>query len=286
MIAELVFWGGELKGLRLEALRHRRRLRAAARRRSSRPANVGSALGRERRTVPSLTGTTSRLPVTGAQPLPEHAADAAELRLLHDTGEVAGAVVPRVWRAADTRRGEPRRLERPVVAGPVGAARPVRHPDGPRRSPQRPRRRGRHDVPVADRHARPDTDAIERDHGAQSLGVPRRTDARPSRATRSGARFPSRSAAPRRRRPRRRPASRVGSAAASRAVSRTTATPEALSSAPGACGTVSRWAPTTRRARPGRRPGGRATTFHVSPAPTGTPHELPAGTCSRCRCTS
>ncbi len=57
-----------------------------------------------------------------------------------------------------------------------------------------------------------------------------------------------------------------------------TPTPDALSSAPGACGTVSRWAPTSRCGSPGRRPGGVATTLTERPAPTGTPHETPAGT--------
>jgi hypothetical protein len=61
--------------------------------------------------------------------------------------------------------------------------------------------------------------------------------------------------------------------------------PEALSSAPGATATVPRWPPTSCQERAGSNPGGAATTFAEYPASTGTPHELPAGTGTRCRVT-
>ena len=70
---------------------------------------------------------------------------------------------------------------------------------------------------------------------------------------------------------------RVPASAAIRASSSMTATPLALSSAPGACGTVSRWAPTRTYGWPGSRSGGRATTLVVLPASTGMPHETPCG---------
>ena len=71
-----------------------------------------------------------------------------------------------------------------------------------------------------------------------------------------------------------------------RAVSSSTAMPDALSSAPGATATVSRWAPTTTYGDRASKPRGRATTLTDVPASTGTPHELPAGTGKDCRDTS
>ena len=50
---------------------------------------------------------------------------------------------------------------------------------------------------------------------------------------------------------------------------------------PGATATVSRCAPTSRYGAPGSNPFGRATTLADVPAPTGTPHESPAGTGKR-----
>ena len=78
----------------------------------------------------------------------------------------------------------------------------------------------------------------------------------------------------------------VAACPASRASSRTTATPLALSSAPGACGTVSRWAPTTIGGASGEDPGRRATRLSVCPAPTWNPADSPAGTRKSCRVTS
>ncbi len=59
--------------------------------------------------------------------------------------------------------------------------------------------------------------------------------------------------------------------------------PEALSSAPGACGTVSRWAPTASHGRPGRMSPRVATRLTDRPAGTGTPQETPAGVRNGCR---
>ena len=75
-------------------------------------------------------------------------------------------------------------------------------------------------------------------------------------------------------------------ATSARAVSSSTAMPDALSSAPGATATVSRWAPTRRYGDRASKPRGRATTLTDVPASTGTPHELPAGTGKDCRDTS
>ncbi len=59
--------------------------------------------------------------------------------------------------------------------------------------------------------------------------------------------------------------------------------PEALSSAPGACGTVSRWAPTASQGFPGRTSPRVATTLTERPAGTGTPQDTPAGVWNGCR---
>ncbi len=68
---------------------------------------------------------------------------------------------------------------------------------------------------------------------------------------------------------------RTGSAAgcclSMRASSIIVVTPDALSSAPGDCGTVSRWAPITTCGRDGSKPGGSATTLTGRPAGTRTP---------------
>ena len=69
-----------------------------------------------------------------------------------------------------------------------------------------------------------------------------------------------------------------GAADQRRAVSSSTAMPDALSSAPGATATVSRWAPTTTYGDRASKARGRATTLTDVPASTGTPHELPADT--------
>ena len=62
--------------------------------------------------------------------------------------------------------------------------------------------------------------------------------------------------------------------------------PEALSSAPGDWGTVSRCAPMTTCGFAGSKPGGSAMTLTGRPAGTRTPHDTPAGRskgCSRTR---
>ena len=61
--------------------------------------------------------------------------------------------------------------------------------------------------------------------------------------------------------------------------------PEALSSAPGACGTVSRCAPTSSHGSPGTTSPRVATRLTDGPAGTGISHETPAGVWNRCRST-
>src|SRR6478672_449369 len=70
-----------------------------------------------------------------------------------------------------------------------------------------------------------------------------------------------------------------------RATSAMTMSPDALSSAPGDCGTVSRCAPTTTCGCVGSKPGGSATTSTVVPPGTRTPHDTPAGTATGWRVT-
>ncbi|MDF2748509.1 MAG: hypothetical protein K0S98_2796 [Propionibacteriaceae bacterium] len=80
--------------------------------------------------------------------------------------------------------------------------------------------------------------------------------------------------------------SSAGCCAAIRASWSMTAMPEALSSAPGAVGTVSRWAPTTTCGFRESKPGGSAITFADLPRLTGVPQEFPAGTRTVVRRTS
>ena len=94
------------------------------------------------------------------------------------------------------------------------------------------------------------------------------------RGSRSGAGCRRRRAAPRRRRQRTR--SGPGRRWWSWAVPSRTEMPEALSSAPGACGTVSRWAPTMRCGAAGLKPGLVAMRFQVR---AGTDRDAPGDAC-------
>src|SRR6478735_12552289 len=61
--------------------------------------------------------------------------------------------------------------------------------------------------------------------------------------------------------------------------------PDALSSAPGACGTVSRCPPTSSHGRPGTTSPRVTTRLTEGPAGTGTPYDVTAGVGNRCRST-
>ncbi len=173
--------------------------------------------------------------------------------------------------------GSPARTNGPVVAGAVdlgdhGHAGPPRGGEHDLALPGRRRASRR-----ADRDDGADADPVERDHPADRTSAPgRATRRRP--ASRSGGRRRWVRAAPRRRRRRTPPA--AGSAAPRRP-RRPPAAPRPRRRCPrrpGACGTVSRWAPTTRCGRRGSKPGGVAITLTDVPASTGTPQELPPGT--------
>ena len=122
------------------------------------------------------------------------------------------------------------------------------------------------------------TDPVERHHRSGRRPAEQRAGHGRTPATRNGAGRPARAAlAGAEGDETHHERGRLGSRHA-RESSSMTPMPDALSSAPRAAATVSRWAPTTTCCAAGSKPGGSATTFCDVPAPTGTPHESPAGT--------
>ena len=185
------------------------------------------------------------------QPGHHGAGSALQLRRVDHGHDVAGGVVAGVRRAAHADAREPGAHERPVVAGPVAGQRPGSAPRARRAAASSSARIRSAGPGAADGHHPPTPtrsratmprsvrrccrgERVHEDARAEVVVVV----ARPARLL--GAEGDQHDGEPGARRPR-----------APRPAASSTPMPEALSSAPGACGTVSRWAPTSSHGRPG-----------------------------------
>ena len=238
-------------------------------------------VGDERSSVPALTErpTAARAESRARQPRPHQDADPPQLGWVDHRRQVGSAVIPGVRRPADRAAGIPASSNDSVVARRVHAGQ--RRDAGPDTgADQLTADDGRPRPGRADGDHGADADAVHRDHpghGRALVGAAyAATMARDPKWCRASP-SPRGSSPPKATRTTGR---RVSSCADIRASSSSTLMPDASSSAPGACGTVSRWALTTRCGSVGSKPGRVATTLVVVPESTSMPQEFPAGTCT------